>query len=44
MKLLTKIKEHELKCDGIYHYFKGKDIKELVKIEKCWCDNKKETN
>ena len=43
MKTLAKYKEYELTCDNIYHYFKGKDIKEPVRIEKCWCGNKKET-
>jgi len=35
-KLLAKVGQYELKCNGIYHYFTGKTIKN-VKIEKCWC-------
>lgn len=32
--ILTKVNEYELKCDGIYHYFNGKEIKN-IKVERC---------
>lgn len=41
MKTLAKVKEYELTCDNAYHYFKGKELKN-VKVERCWCGNKKE--
>lgn len=38
MKCLAKVNDYKLECSGTYHYFTGKDIKN-VKIEKCWCKN-----
>ena len=37
-KLLAKVYEYKLECDGKYHYFTGINSKD-VKIEKCWCKN-----
>ena len=34
--LLAKVKEYEIRCDGICHYFTGKKLKD-VKVGKCWC-------
>ena len=40
-KILAKIGDYELLCDGKYHYFKGKNFKKLIKVEKCRCKNEK---
>ena len=37
-KILAKVGDYKLICDGIYHYFTGKELKE-VKVRKCWCKN-----
>lgn len=40
-KILAQIKDYKLECDGIYHYFTGKDVKD-VKVGKCGCKDKKD--
>lgn len=35
-KILSKVDEYKLECDGIYHYFTGKTFKN-INIGKCWC-------
>lgn len=35
-KILSHIKDYKLECDGIYHYFTSKNIKN-INIGKCWC-------
>jgi len=37
-KILAKVKDYKLECSGIYHYFTGKELKE-VNVGKCWCKN-----
>ena len=37
-KIISKVKDYKLECDGIYHYFTGK-ITKNKNIGKCWCKN-----
>jgi len=37
-KILAQVKDYKLECDGKYHYFTGKELKE-INVGKCTCDN-----
>ena len=37
-KILSEVNDYKLECDEIYHYFTGKELKD-INVGKCWCKN-----